>query len=311
MRLAKGARSRLAEDELASRLLLRAAAAAMGVGAQGLELGLLPVAAGPDPGDGGVADEGMPAEQLSVEHKPFDSSMALADLINGRVSTVEFSGEQAPWCAALYVLALLVALRPPQLGAPRMVLPLALQAATCTLTRRAGTASTCPAHSTRCTTATESCWRHAKGKWPPAYLPACSKDGFCSAESLSAAPPRRHHCPARLLSRLQAACRCKPGLEGAFELSIGNADKGLLPLAEIQQRVAQFTAAGLPLVVTQASMLKLTAGLIGASIGAQPLRRDSRRSDRHRCIAPAPVLDASSAASSLQPSARTPLSAAV
>ena len=50
---------------------------------------------------------------------------------------------------------------------------------------------------------------------------------------------------------LQAACRLRPDLEGAFELSIGNADKGLLPLEEISRRVAQFTAAGLPLVVTQ------------------------------------------------------------
>jgi hypothetical protein len=41
-------------------------------------------------------------------------------------------------------------------------------------------------------------------------------------------------------------------MEGAFELSIGNADKGLLPLEEIKRRVSQFTSTGLPLVVTQA-----------------------------------------------------------
>lgn len=50
---------------------------------------------------------------------------------------------------------------------------------------------------------------------------------------------------------LQAACRMKPGMEGCFELSIANADKGLLSIEEIQRRVAQFTQAGLPLVLTQ------------------------------------------------------------
>ncbi len=50
---------------------------------------------------------------------------------------------------------------------------------------------------------------------------------------------------------LQAACRLHPDMEGCFELSIGNADKGLLPLEEIRRRVAQFTQTGLPLVVTQ------------------------------------------------------------
>ena len=39
--------------------------------------------------------------------------------------------------------------------------------------------------------------------------------------------------------------------EGCFELSIGNPDKGLLPLDEVRQRVEQFTAANLPLVVVQ------------------------------------------------------------
>lgn len=50
---------------------------------------------------------------------------------------------------------------------------------------------------------------------------------------------------------LQAATRLRPSMEGAFELSIGNADKGLLSLEEIKRRVSQFTASGLPLVVTQ------------------------------------------------------------
>ena len=50
-------------------------------------------------------------------------------------------------------------------------------------------------------------------------------------------------------------------MECCFELSIGNADKGLLPLSEIQQRVAQFTAAALPLVITQ------VGGLVGCPEG--------------------------------------------
>lgn len=65
---------------------------------------------------------------------------------------------------------------------------------------------------------------------------------------------------------LEAACRVKPGMEGCFELSIGNADKGLLPISEIQQRVAQFTAAGLPLVVTQAPLFTQKAELFHDSV---------------------------------------------
>jgi hypothetical protein len=36
-----------------------------------------------------------------------------------------------------------------------------------------------------------------------------------------------------------------------YELSIGNADKGLLPETEILRRVRQFQEAQLPVVVTQ------------------------------------------------------------
>ena len=52
----------------------------------------------------------------------------------------------------------------------------------------------------------------------------------------------------------QAALRLRPGAEGCFELSIGNADKGVLALEEVQRRVSQFVAAGLPLAVTQAPL---------------------------------------------------------
>ena len=56
---------------------------------------------------------------------------------------------------------------------------------------------------------------------------------------------------------LSAALKTK-GLEetdGCFELSVGNPDKGLLPLDEIKRRVAQFVEQGLPLVVTQVQCL--------------------------------------------------------
>ena len=41
------------------------------------------------------------------------------------------------------------------------------------------------------------------------------------------------------------------GREALFELSVGNPDKGMLALDVVRRRVAQFTEAGLPLVVTQ------------------------------------------------------------
>ena len=56
---------------------------------------------------------------------------------------------------------------------------------------------------------------------------------------------------------LSAALKTK-GLaetDGCFELSVGNPDKGLLPLDEIKRRVAQFVEQGLPLVVTQVRCL--------------------------------------------------------
>lgn len=64
---------------------------------------------------------------------------------------------------------------------------------------------------------------------------------------------------------LAAACRLCAGKEGAFELSIGNADKGVLPLAEIERRVAQFVDAGLPLVLTQAPLFTMKADLFPRS----------------------------------------------
>ena len=56
-----------------------------------------------------------------------------------------------------------------------------------------------------------------------------------------------------------------PDWEGCFELSAGNADKGQLPLDELQRRVAQFTAARLPLVVTSAPLFVQKANLFPGS----------------------------------------------
>ncbi|KAL4451608.1 hypothetical protein ABPG75_007270 [Micractinium tetrahymenae] len=65
---------------------------------------------------------------------------------------------------------------------------------------------------------------------------------------------------------LQAALKLRPDMEAAFELSIGNADKGLLPLEEIQRRVSQFTAAGIPLVLTQAPLFTQKSDLFHNSV---------------------------------------------
>ncbi|GAX76497.1 hypothetical protein CEUSTIGMA_g3942.t1 [Chlamydomonas eustigma] len=52
------------------------------------------------------------------------------------------------------------------------------------------------------------------------------------------------------------------GLEGCFELSIGNADKGMLTAIEIRKRVRQFISAGLPVVLTSAPLFVEKAGLM-------------------------------------------------
>ncbi|GIM02066.1 hypothetical protein Vretimale_6798 [Volvox reticuliferus] len=54
-------------------------------------------------------------------------------------------------------------------------------------------------------------------------------------------------------------------LEGAFELTVQNADKGLLSAEEIRRRVAQFVALGLPVVVTRAPLFTNKADLLPGS----------------------------------------------
>lgn len=60
---------------------------------------------------------------------------------------------------------------------------------------------------------------------------------------------------------LEAAQRCFPSKEGAFELSIGNADKGMLSKPDIVQRVEQFISKGLPVVLTRAPLFTMKSEL--------------------------------------------------
>lgn len=54
-----------------------------------------------------------------------------------------------------------------------------------------------------------------------------------------------------------AEARCGAGkLEGCYELSVGNADKGLLPLEEVRRRIQPFISENLPLVLTQVDMIE-------------------------------------------------------
>ncbi len=42
-------------------------------------------------------------------------------------------------------------------------------------------------------------------------------------------------------------------VEGCYEMSVGNADKGLMPAEEVKRRVQPFIDENLPLVLTQVS----------------------------------------------------------
>lgn len=42
--------------------------------------------------------------------------------------------------------------------------------------------------------------------------------------------------------------------EGCYELSVGNADKGMLPIEEVRRRVEPFVSENLPLVLTQVTV---------------------------------------------------------
>jgi hypothetical protein len=63
----------------------------------------------------------------------------------------------------------------------------------------------------------------------------------------------------------KAVAMAGPEWEGCFELSVGNADKGLLALEEVQRRVAQFEQSRLPLIVTSAPLFVQKADLLPGS----------------------------------------------
>lgn len=54
------------------------------------------------------------------------------------------------------------------------------------------------------------------------------------------------------------------GAEGCYELSVGNPDKGLLPLDEIKRRVQPFIDSETPLVVVQVCRFPLASPSYGA-----------------------------------------------
>ena len=67
------------------------------------------------------------------------------------------------------------------------------------------------------------------------------------------------------LDLLSIATR-KTGMEGAFELSVMNADKGMLNVNEILSRVDQFTAGGVPIVLTRAALFTEKAHMFANSV---------------------------------------------
>ena len=65
---------------------------------------------------------------------------------------------------------------------------------------------------------------------------------------------------------LLSIAESKTGMEGAFELSVMNADKGTLEAAEIWKRVQQFIRAELPIVLTKAPLFTNKADLFSDSV---------------------------------------------
>ena len=89
--------------------------------------------------------------------------------------------------------------------------------------------------------------------------------GTSAHSAVAQKKPSIHDCCTLLLSfactrkfifmrrKLLAAGRAAAGgqLDGCYEMSVGNPDKGMLPLEEVQRRVQPFLESGDPLVVTQ------------------------------------------------------------
>ena len=120
----------------------------------------------------------------------------------------------------------------------------------------AAAACTCPAPSTRCTTATGQ--RQAVGDHETSLL--CSMDLVTDSLYITALQYSTCHWifisipKARPLVNRQlmaAACKAAGGLPGCYELTVGHPDKGRLPLAEVQRRLQPFLDDGTPIIVTQ------------------------------------------------------------
>jgi len=76
------------------------------------------------------------------------------------------------------------------------------------------------------------------------------RQGPCSARARLEVACSASNSPALPRRGLLAAAAALHGGEALYELSVGNPDKGMLALEDVRRRVAQFTDAGLPLVVT-------------------------------------------------------------
>ncbi|KAG2501910.1 hypothetical protein HYH03_000408 [Edaphochlamys debaryana] len=187
--LAKGARSRVGEDDLVSRLLVKLLAEATGCDASAFPLPLLPPPAAATP-----AASPAPAASAAPYDLVTDECRAAGDplrrLLAGEVRCVEYCGQEVT------------------VDAPR------------------------------------------KGR---VYLPG------------SFNPLHIGH--RKLLQAAVAAVRKEEGdhIEGAFEITIENPDKGLLEEGEVRRRVAQFVDLGLPVVVTRCPLFTLKAGLLPRS----------------------------------------------
>ncbi|KAG2439524.1 hypothetical protein HXX76_004877 [Chlamydomonas incerta] len=200
--LSKGSRSRVGEDDLASRLLVKVLAEASGVDTADFQLPLITGGGGGDTAAAAATTAATPSPSSPVPPDVLQDDCAAAGdplqrLLAGEVRCVEYSGGGPS-------------------GAPAEV---------CVDAPRPGRV----------------------------YLPG------------SFNPLHEGH--KQLLATAVAAASAAAGrqLEGAFELTVENADKGLLDLAEIRRRVAQFVAAGLPLVVTRAPRFNDKAGLLHAA----------------------------------------------
>ncbi|KXZ52323.1 hypothetical protein GPECTOR_10g955 [Gonium pectorale] len=189
--LAKGARSRVGEDDVVSRLLVKVLADASGVDTSAFQLPLIRQDAPAATSAGGAAAAVAPGPMDILADATTQAADPLQRLLRGEVRCVEYVGSE-------------VVVDAPRRG--RVVLP---------------------------------------GSFNPL-----------------------HEGHRRLLEVAVSAASAAAGgapMEGAFELTIENADKGLLTEDDIRRRVAQFVELGLPVLVTRAPLFTLKADLLPGS----------------------------------------------